>query len=305
MDRRLIPAGQQAQLERGAFAQIGSAGGLRRCRVAECFHSARKHLERAFHSLRPQLLDLDDVTLYARFAAHIDAALDALEAEGALPAGLDRGAVDGRAAARSGAWRSRDQRGDGAGQARRAPIRARWPRLIAPKLAALRRGRRASRSPGPGFINLRLTDDTWRDELRDDPAPRATIMAARRMGAGSDGQCRICLGQPDRADAHGPLPRRGGRRCARQPARICRHKVIREYYVNDAGGAGRRARPLGAPALPRGAGRDDRRDPRRALSGRLSDAGRRRRSPPNSATATSARPRANGWRCSASARSRR
>ena len=33
------------------------------------------------------------------------------------------------------------------------------------------------------------------------------------------------------------------------------HKVIREYYVNDAGAPGRRARPLGAPALPRGARR--------------------------------------------------
>ena len=33
------------------------------------------------------------MTLYARFAAHLDAVLDALVAEGSLPAGLDRGAV--------------------------------------------------------------------------------------------------------------------------------------------------------------------------------------------------------------------
>ena len=33
------------------------------------------------------------MTLYARFAAHIDSALDALEAEGKLAPGLDRSAV--------------------------------------------------------------------------------------------------------------------------------------------------------------------------------------------------------------------
>ena len=33
------------------------------------------------------------MTLYARFAAHLDAILDSLEAEGRLPAGLARGAV--------------------------------------------------------------------------------------------------------------------------------------------------------------------------------------------------------------------
>ena len=47
-------------------------------------------------------------------------------------------------------------------------------------------------------------------------------MAARPSGEGTTRQRRICLGQPDRADAHGPLPRRGGRRCARQPARVRR-----------------------------------------------------------------------------------
>ena len=33
------------------------------------------------------------------------------------------------------------------------------------------------------------------------------------------------------------------------------YAVTREYYVNDAGAPGRRPRPLGAPALPRGARR--------------------------------------------------
>ena len=50
-----------------------------------------------------------------------------LEHEGVLPPASIARAVSGRAAARSRAWRSRDQRRDGAGQAARAPIRARWP----------------------------------------------------------------------------------------------------------------------------------------------------------------------------------
>ena len=89
--------------------------------------------------------------------------------------------------------------------------------LIAPKLEALPDVTEVEIA-GPGFINLRLTDEAWRDEL-------ATILAeGERYGLshgrrGRAGQCRICLGQPDRADAHGPLPRRGGRRCAGSAAR--------------------------------------------------------------------------------------
>ena len=59
------------------------------------------------------------MSLYAHYAALLDGVLDDLVAEGALPAGLERQGRDGRAAARPGARRSRDQCGDGARQARR------------------------------------------------------------------------------------------------------------------------------------------------------------------------------------------
>ena len=188
---------------------------------------------------------------------------------GALPAGLDRAQRHGRAAARCRAWRSRDQRGDGAGQARghqsaragRADRRRSWRRSTRSTAAEI---------AGPGFINLRLTDDAWRDELRGDPAPRAPIMAARRSGAGATVNVEYVSANPT-----GPMHMGHCRGAVVGDAlasllEFAGHKVIREYYVNDAGGAGRYARPLGAPALPRGARRGYRRDPRRAVSGRLS-----------------------------------
>ena len=175
--------------------------------------------------------------------------------------------------------------------------------LITPKLEALPTVTSVEIA-GPGFINLRLTPDAWRDELR-------TILAEGDAYGLSDdrqgraGQCRICLGQPDRAAAHGPLPRRGGRR---QPGAAARSGGLPGHQgilCQRRRRAGRYARPLGAPALPRGARRGHRRDPRGHVPGRLSGAGRARCSPPNMATDMPPRRRANGCRCSAPARSRR
>ena len=126
-----------------------------------------------------------------------------------------------------------------------------------------------------------------------DPARRRRLrpLDDRRQRAG---QRRICLGQPDRAAAHGPLPRRGGRRQPCAPARgggLPGHQGI---LCQRRRRAGRYARPLGAPALPRGARRGDRRNSRGPLSRRLSEAGRRRCSPRNMATDMPTRPRASG-----------
>ena len=126
--------------------------------------------------------------------------------------------------------------------------------LIVPRLGGARRGRRAPRSPGPGFINIRLDRAVWEEELRDDPR-RGRRLWPLGHGRRPARQCRICLGQPDRADAHGPLPRRGGRRRAGQPARICRPHGDPRILCQRRRRPGRRARPLGAPALPRGARR--------------------------------------------------
>jgi hypothetical protein len=58
------------------------------------------------------------------------------------------------------------------------------------------------------------------------------------------------------------------------PAGICRAQGDPRILRQRCRRAGRCARPLGAPALPRGAGRGCRRNPGRALSRRLSRAGR-------------------------------
>jgi arginyl-tRNA synthetase len=86
---------------------------------------------------------------------------------------------------------------------------------------------------GPGFINLTA-------EAHRPGRTRCAPCCARRdygqaRSARRKGQRRICLGQSDRADACRPLPRRGVRRCARQPAGFAGYDVTREYYINDAG----------------------------------------------------------------------
>src|SRR3954468_7805894 len=102
-------------------------------------------------------------TLYARFTADLSAALDALEAEGALPAGLKREAITVEP--------PRDAtHGDLSTNAAMVLAKPAGtnPRalaaLLVPKLEALPQVESVEIA-GPGFINLRLTDATWRDEL--------------------------------------------------------------------------------------------------------------------------------------------
>src|ERR1700742_2362588 len=103
------------------------------------------------------------MTLYSRFAAHLDAALDTLVAAGGLPAGLDRAAITVEP--------PRDaSHGDLATNAAMvlAKPAATNPRALAEKIAAElgKLDEVASVSvAGPGFINMSLTDDTWRNEL--------------------------------------------------------------------------------------------------------------------------------------------
>ena len=74
---------------------------------------------------------------------------------------------------------------------------------------------------GPGFINLTLKPAAWIDALRNAVA-RGRALRQERHRRRRAGQCRICLGQSDRADACRPLPRRRVRRRAGQPARLHR-----------------------------------------------------------------------------------
>jgi arginyl-tRNA synthetase len=173
------------------------------------------------------------VTLYARFAAHLDAVLDALVGEGALPAGLERGAV--------AVEPPRDpSHGDLATNAamvlaKRAGTNPRaLAGLIAPKLEQLAEVE-AAEVAGPGFINLRLAPGVWREELAAILAEgpdygRSTLgqgirvnveyVSANPTGPMHMGHCRGAVV----GDALASLLEHAG------------YDVTREYYVNDAGG---------------------------------------------------------------------
>jgi arginyl-tRNA synthetase len=168
-------------------------------------------------------------TLYARFAAHIDAILDTISEV----QGLDRRNVTVEP--------PRDaSHGDMATNA--AMVLAKGagmnPRALAEQIVA---GLSAldevasAEIAGPGFINMRLTSDAWRRELqliqsdganygRSDMGGGKTVnveyVSANPTGPMHMGHCRGAVV----GDALASLLQYAG------------HKVIREYYVNDAGG---------------------------------------------------------------------
>ncbi|WP_404371133.1 arginine--tRNA ligase [Sphingomonas sp. MMS24-J45] len=173
------------------------------------------------------------MTLYTRFAAHLDAALDALVAAGDLPGDLNRASITVEP--------PRDvTHGDLATNAAMVLAKPAGtnPRALAEKIAAALGDLDEVASvsvAGPGFINLFLTDDTWRAELsaiRDagDDYGRSTrgaattvnieYVSANPTGPMHMGHCRGAVV----GDALAALLEFSG------------HKVIREYYVNDAGG---------------------------------------------------------------------
>ncbi|PTQ11483.1 arginine--tRNA ligase [Sphingomonas oleivorans] len=186
---------------------------------------------RALHSttgLRPAL-----PTLYARFAADLAAILDQLEASGDLPAGIDRRNV--------AVEPPRDPaHGDLATNAAMVLAKPAGtnPRalaaLIAPKLGEL--GHIASAEvAGPGFINVRLVSDTWRDEL-------ATILdSAALYGRSNMGQGQRVNVEYVSANPTGPMHMGHCRGAVVGDAlasllEYAGYEVTREYYINDAGG---------------------------------------------------------------------
>ena len=172
-------------------------------------------------------------TLHAAFAAKIGGVLDALEREGALPARTSRSAVTVEA--------PRDpSHGDLATNA--AMVLAK-PAATNPRTLAERIVQHLADDPdvaavsiaGPGFINLTVADGAWRREL-------ATIAA---LGGGYG---RSTLGAGQRvnveyvsANPTGPMHMGHCRGAVVGDAlagllEFAGHEVIREYYVNDAGG---------------------------------------------------------------------
>ena len=172
------------------------------------------------------------MTLFSRFSDHIGAALDALVAQGALPDGLDRGAISVEP--------PRDPaHGDVATNAAMVLAKPAGmnPRALADLLVAelgkLDEVTEASVA-GPGFINLRLADDSWRDEL-------ALIFSeGRDYGRSAMGQGRRVNVEYVSANPTGPMHVGHCRGAVVGDAlaallEYAGHEVIREYYVNDAG----------------------------------------------------------------------
>ena len=101
-----------------------------------------------------------------------------------------------------------------------ARSRANLPRRIAEKLRADDLVAKVDIA-GPGFINLTLKPAAWIEALRSAVRLRRALRQERHRPRRA-GQCRIRLGQSDRADACRPLPRRGVRRRAGQSAGLHR-----------------------------------------------------------------------------------
>jgi arginyl-tRNA synthetase len=172
------------------------------------------------------------VSLYARYSTLLDGVLDELTEAGQLPPGLNRKAVavepprdpsHGDLATNAAMVLAK-----GAGTNPRALAEA-----IKPKLEALP-AVTSVEVAGPGFINLRLADDSWRDEL-------VTILAeGEAYGLSTIGANERVNVEYVSANPTGPM-HMGHCRGAVVGDALARlleaagFRVTKEYYVNDAG----------------------------------------------------------------------
>jgi arginyl-tRNA synthetase len=173
------------------------------------------------------------VTIFVKFAAHLNDALDGLESAGGLPAGLDRRNVTVEP--------PRDPaHGDLATNAAMVLAKPAGsnPRALAEAISAeLQKvaGVSAVEIAGPGFLNLRLDPSVWLAELSE-------------IGASGDDYGRSALGSGHTvnveyvsANPTGPMHMGHCRGAVVGDAlasllQFAGYQVIREYYVNDAGG---------------------------------------------------------------------
>ena len=172
------------------------------------------------------------MSLYAQYAALLDGVLDALVADGALPVGIERRGVTVEP--------PRDPaHGDLASNAAMVLAKAAGtnPRALAeaikPKLEALPPVTSVEIA-GPGFLNIRLHADAWRDELR------AIIRNGDQYGLSTIGDNERVNVEYVSANPTGPL-HMGHCRGAVVGDSLARlleaagFRVTKEYYVNDAG----------------------------------------------------------------------
>ena len=172
------------------------------------------------------------MSLYARYSALLDGILDDLVAEGALPADLNRRAVavepprdpaHGDLATNAAMVLAK-----GAGTNPRA-----LAELIKAKLQAVPTVTSVDIA-GPGFINLRLADQSWRDELIE------IVSEGERYGLSTIGNNERVNVEYVSANPTGPM-HMGHCRGAVVGDALARlleaagFRVTKEYYVNDAG----------------------------------------------------------------------
>ena len=171
-------------------------------------------------------------TIHAAFVGHVAAALDALEAAGTIPAGLNRANV--------AVEPPRDpSHGDLATNAAMVLAKPAGmnPRALAEALVGeLKKvpAVTAAEIAGPGFINLRLSAGAWLGELRA-IAALGDAYGRSSMGAGTTVNVEYVSANPT-----GPMHMGHCRGAVVGDAlaallEAAGHKVIREYYVNDAG----------------------------------------------------------------------
>ena len=176
---------------------------------------------------------MTQLSLYARYAAFLDEVLDELQSEGLLPPEVNRRAV--------AVEPPRDaSHGDLASNA--AMVLAKGaemnPRALAGAIAQRLEGLPGVTGveiAGPGFINLRLSPEAWRDELR-------TILAeGESYGLSTIGNNERVNVEYVSANPTGPM-HMGHCRGAVVGDALARlleaagFRVTKEYYVNDAGG---------------------------------------------------------------------
>ena len=173
------------------------------------------------------------MSIFQIYRAHVDAALNALEAKGVLPAGLNRAAIT--------LDPPRDPaHGDLSVNAAMVLAKPAGlnPRALAEALGAelaATDGVTSAEIAGPGFINLRLNDAAWLSEL-------STIsVAGDAYGAADFGAGRTVNVEYVSANPTGPMHMGHCRGAVVGDAladllAFTGHKVIKEYYINDAGG---------------------------------------------------------------------
>jgi len=173
------------------------------------------------------------MTIFENFAAHVDHALDALVAAGTLPTDIDRSNVTVEPPRDA----SHGDLSTNAAMVLAKPAGTN-PRALAEALAkelAKVEGVSSVEIAGPGFLNLRLEASAWLDELRS-IGQRGDDYGRSAFGEGRTVNIEYVSANPTGPKHVGPCRGPGLGDALASVLEFADHKVIREYYINDAGG---------------------------------------------------------------------